>query len=102
MEQTRRVNTVIELLRNRATSAEVVSFLVAQFAISTRQAHRYLQRAQGITRPLSLPESKEVFTVKLPPTLIREIRSHARQKKQPIGELTAEALRTFLRKKAHG
>jgi hypothetical protein len=102
MEQTRRVNTAIELLRKKANPDEVVSSLVVQFEISSRQAHRYLQRAQTAAQPLSLPESKEVFTVKLPPTLIQEVRVSARRQKRPISELTAEALRAFLRKKAHG
>jgi len=102
MEQTRRVNTAIELLQKKTTPGEVVSLLVDQFGISSRQAHRYLQRAQSAARPLSLPESKEVFTVKLPPTLIQEVRFTARRSKRPISDLTAEALRAFLRTKAHG
>jgi hypothetical protein len=102
MEQTRRVNAAIDLLRRDATPGEVVSSLVCRFEISMRQAHRYLQRAQTAAGPLSLPESKEVFTVKLPSALIQEVRFAARRSRRPISDLTAEALRAFLRKKAHG
>lgn len=102
MEQTLRVNTAIKLLGKKATPGKVVSELVSQFGISTRQAHRYLHRAQAAARPLPLPEAKEVFTVKLPSSLIGEIRSTARQSKQPLSDLTCDALRAFLRKKAHG
>ena len=102
MEQTRRVNAAIELLQNNATSGEVVSSLIARFEVSSRQAHRYLRRAQTAAQPLSAPKSKEVFTVRLPPGLIREVRSNARRRNQRISDLTAEALRTFLREKTHG
>jgi len=102
MEQTRRVNTAIELLGKHATSGEVVSTLMKRFEVSSRQAHRYLQRAQSAAQPLSPPESKEVFTVRLPSGLIREVRCTARRRKQRISDLTAEALRAFLRERTHG
>ncbi len=102
MEQTRRVNTAIELLRKNATSGEVVSSLIARFEVSSRQAHRYLRRAQTAAQPLSAPQSKEVFTVRLPPDLIQEVRSTARRRKQRISDLATEALRAFLQEKSHG
>jgi len=102
MEQTRRVNAAIELLQKNATPGEVVSALIAQFPISSRQAHRYLQRARRSDQPLSLPESKGVFTVKLPKDLIREIRCTARQRGRRISDVTAEALWAFLQRKNHG
>lgn len=101
MEQTLRVNTAIELL-TKTTPGEAVSALIVRFDISSRQAHRYLRRAQAASRPLSPPESKEVFTVKLPPGLIREVRSTARRRKQRISDLTAEALLEYLQKRTHG
>jgi predicted DNA-binding transcriptional regulator YafY len=102
MEQTLRVNMAMELLRKKATSGEVVSSLIARFNVSSRQAHRYLQRAQKAAQPLSFPESKEVFTVRLSPGLIREIRSTARRRNQRISDLATEALRTFIQEKTHG
>ncbi len=102
MEQTRRVNTAIELLRKNATSGEVVLSLIARFEVSSRQAHRYLQRAQTAAQPLCAPQSKEVFTVRSPPGLIQEVRCTARRRNQRISDLTAEALRAFLQEKTHG
>ena len=102
MEQAQRVNTAIKLLGGHFTSGEVVSALIARFAISSRQAHRYLQLAQAAPEQLSLPEAKSVFTVKLAGSLIREVRSTARRRKQRISDLTDQALRTFLHKTPHG
>lgn len=102
MEQTRRVNTAIELLRKNATSGEVVSFLIARFEVSSRQAHRYVRRAQTAAQPFSAPEPKEVFTVRLPPGLIREVRSAARRRNQRVSDLATEALQAFLQEKSHG
>ena len=96
------MNTAIKLLGNKATPGKVVSELVSRFGISPRQAHRYLQRARVAERPFPLPEAKEVFTVKLPSSLVGELRLTARQSKQPLSDLTSDALRAFLRKKAHG
>ena len=102
MEQTQRVNAAIELLRKKATPGEVVSALSARFDLSSRQAHRYLQRAQEASRPLSPPEAKEAFTVKLPKGLIQEVRLAARQRKLRISDLTAKALRGFLQENPYG
>lgn len=101
MEQTLRVNTAIELL-TKIPPGEAVSALMARFGISSRQAHRYVQRAQATQRPLSAPEVKQVFTVKLPLGLIREVRTTARKSNQRISDLTAKALWAFLQKRRDG
>ena len=54
---------------------------------SARQAYCCLQQAQRTTNPLSLPEPKAVFTVKLPTTLIQRVRQIARRRRQPISDL---------------
>jgi hypothetical protein len=56
----------LDLLKKNNSPKEVVSSLVAEFDLSTRQAYRYLQQAHRTRKPLALPEPKTVFTVKLP------------------------------------
>jgi hypothetical protein len=71
-----------------------VSSLVAQFDLSTRQAYRYLQQAHKTRKPLALPESKTVFTVKLPLDVVQHVRQIARGRRQSISDLVTEALRS--------
>jgi predicted HicB family RNase H-like nuclease len=41
---------------------------------------------------LSIPEAKDVFTVKLPKSLIRRVRQKARAQDRPISDWVAQAL----------
>jgi predicted DNA binding CopG/RHH family protein len=88
----------LDLLKKQTSPHEVVASLVARFDLSARQAYRYLQHAQRVTKPLALPEPKAVFTVKLPPRLIQRVRRRARARGQPISEVVTEALQEFLTK----
>lgn len=92
----------IELLKKKASFAEAVSSLAGQLRLSKRQAYRYLQQAEAASKPLPIPEAKAVFTVKLPPSLIEEVRRRAHDQKQPISDLVAAALRESLRRPKPG
>jgi Ribbon-helix-helix protein, copG family len=93
----------LDLLKKKTSPHKVVASLVRRFDLSTRQAYRYLQHAQRVTKPLALPEPKVVFTVKLPPRLIQRVRRRARARGQPISEVVSEALQAFLtQRNPHG
>jgi hypothetical protein len=96
-QYTRRVNQALQFLNRPLSPAEVVTGLSAQLGVSTRQAARYVQVAQQQSVPLSIPEAKVVFTVKLPKSLIRRVRQTARAQKRPISEWVAQALDEQLR-----
>jgi hypothetical protein len=101
-EQARRVNATVSLLK-RKTSPEVLSWLIAKYGLSRRQAYRYLQRAQSAGGPLLVPEAKKVFTVKLPVSLIRQVRQQARREGGAISQWVAQALRRSLNlRQSHG
>ena len=101
-EQARRVNAAVSLLK-RKTSPEVLSWLIAKYGLSRRQAYRYLQRAQSAGGPLLVPEAKKVFTVKLPVSLIRQVRDRARREGGAISQWVAEALqRSLSLRQGHG
>ena len=78
-EQTRRVNVTVNLLRKKASPQKVLKRLIARYGLSRRQAYRYLRQAQGTPKPLPVPESKTVFTVKLSLSVIRAVRQQARR-----------------------
>jgi hypothetical protein len=86
----------LDLLKKKTPPPEVAAALAARFDLSTRQAYRYVQRAQRVAKPLTLPEPKAVFTVKLPPRLIQRVRRRARARRQPISQVVTEALQQFL------
>jgi hypothetical protein len=94
----------LDLLKQKTPPPEVVAAaLAARFDLSARQAYRYLQHAQRVTKPLALPEPKAVFTVKLPPRLIQRVRRRARARGQSISAVVTEALQQFLtQRNPHG
>jgi hypothetical protein len=91
------VNQALQLLNRPLSPAEVVTRLAAQLGASTRQAARYVHAAQQQAVPLSIPEAKDVFTVKLPKSLIRQVRQTARAHDRPISDWVAQALEAQLR-----
>ena len=99
-EQVRRVNATVSLLK-RKTSLEVLNWLIANYGLSRRQSYRYLQQAQNAGGPLLVPAAKKVFTVKLPVSLIRQVRQRARRESRTISQWVAEALRGSL-SQGHG
>jgi hypothetical protein len=102
-EQARRVNLTLSLLRQQTSSSEVLKALIVRYGLSRRQAYRYLQEAQQSASPLPIPEPKAVFTVKLPHSLIPQVRQQARQQRCSISQWVERALRLELgHAKGHG
>jgi len=102
-QYSRRVNQALQFLNRPLSPAEVVTRLAAQLGVSTRQAARYVRSAQQQSVPLPIPEAKDVFTVKLPKSLIRRVRQRARAQAQPISDWVAQALEGQLRSiRRHG
>ena len=102
-EQARRVNVTASLLRQKTSPPEVLSWLIAHYGVSRRQAYRYLQQAQNIRVPLPVPEAKGVFTVKLPVSLIRQVRQRSGRERGAISQWVERALRRSLNlRRGHG
>jgi hypothetical protein len=95
-EQARRVNATVSLLNQKASPPEVVSWLIARYGISRRQAYRYFRQAQLAPGPVLVPEAKKVFTVKVSVSLIDLVRQRARRERSTISDWVEEALRHSL------
>jgi hypothetical protein len=91
-EKTRRLNRAWKLLQHVDQLADAVPKLSQDCSISPRQARRYLLQAQELAGPLSPPETKLAFTVKLPHSLIRRVRKYAAMKGLSISEVVSRAL----------
>ncbi len=75
---------------------------MGQYGVSHRQAYRYIQEAQKNRRKLPIPEEKEVFTVKLPKSLVLRIRKFGKFKGETLSSIVAQALDIYLKRRRHG
>ena len=90
-----RVNAAAELAEAGVPVAEAAAVLAARFAVSARQARRYVDQAVAEGR-VEVPEASVVFTVKLPAGLAGRVRAYARERETTISAVVTRALAEFL------
>jgi predicted DNA-binding transcriptional regulator YafY len=95
-QRTERLNAAHGLLARGVSVAEAALSLSRQFAMSRRQAYRYVEEAQAIGRPVVAAEPTVAVTFKLAPSLVDSIRARAALKGTTISEMVSQALRAFL------
>lgn len=95
LERAERVNAAVELVESGVPAADAARALATRFAVSTRQARRYVDRAASSGR-VEAPEASVVFTVKLPASLAARVRQHAFEAGGTISAVVARALSEFL------
>jgi predicted regulator of amino acid metabolism with ACT domain len=100
-ELAKRINQAFTLLQKNKLQPQIVSGLMDKYGVSVNQAYRYIQLAKEINQKMAIPESSVVFTVKLPPTLIRRIKKLSGSKGLSISKVVRTALEEFLAKKDH-
>jgi len=100
-ELAKRINHTFTLLQKERPQPQIVARLMQQYGVSQIQAYRYIGLARAITGKMVIPESSVVFTVKLPPTLIRRIKKLSGSKGLSISKVVHTALEEFLAKKDH-
>lgn len=95
-QRTERLNAAHGLLARGVSVAEAALSLSRQFAMSRRQAYRYVEEAQAIGRPVVAAEPTVAVTFKLAPSLVDSIRARAALEGTTISEMVSQALRAFL------
>jgi len=95
-QKTERLNAAHGLLVRGLSVAEACVSLSGQFAMSRRQAYRYVQEAQSLVAPLPVMEPAAAVTFKLPPSLVNAIRARAAADGTTISETVAMALSAWL------
>jgi hypothetical protein len=100
-ELVKRINSAFTMLQKEKSQPQIVELLVEKYGISQVQAYRYLQLARAINEKITVPESSVVFTVKLPPTLIKRVKKLSKSKRLSISKVVYTALEDFLAKKDH-
>jgi len=98
MQKTERLNAAHGLLERGLNVAEAAMFLSRQFAMSRRQAYRYIEEAQLMGRPVTAPEPTIAVTFKLAPSLADSIRARAAAEGMTISDMVSQALWAFLGK----
>jgi hypothetical protein len=90
-----RVNRAVELLAD-LSAADAVRALQIEHGLSERQARRYVNAA--IERPggLAVPERTVVFTVRMAPSLIAQLRAVAQSRGVSLSATVAEAVERYL------
>jgi predicted DNA-binding transcriptional regulator YafY len=96
LQKTERLNTAHGLLARGLSVAEAAVSLSRQFAMSRRQAYRYVETAQAIGQPVPIAEPRMAVTFKLGPSLVELIRARAAAEGTTISDIVSRALRAFL------
>lgn len=95
-QRAERLNAAHGLLGRGLSVAEAAVSLSRQFAMSRRQAYRYIEEAEAIGRPVPIAEPTVAVTFKLPPSLVGSIRARAAAEGTTISDMVNRALRAFL------
>lgn len=95
-ERVHRINAAQQLLQDNVAFAEAAEVLAERFSVGKRQAYRYLKEACQSSSPLSVPDDKTVFTVRLPIVLIDQLRNHPRPSGQSLSDFVCQVLQRAL------
>jgi hypothetical protein len=101
-QKAHRLNAAYSLLVRGFSVAEATMTLSNDFAISRRQASRYVRQARTLDVPVPVVEPAIPVTVKLPEDVARHLRAHAASSGLTQGEIVARALKAFLGQAQHG
>ena len=95
-DKARLLNAAYRLLGLRMERAEAARHLGREFALSRRQAYRYLQQAAGLSDPVPAVEPTVAVTFKLPVSTVRAIRMYARRNGLALGQVVTQAVTALL------
>ena len=95
-QKARLLNAAYRLLEQQLEVAEAARSLGREFALSRRQAYRYLKEAAGLSAPVPAVEPTVAVTFKLPVSTVRAVRASARRSGLTLGQIVTQALTAFL------
>ncbi len=95
-DKARLLNAAYRLLGQQMERAEAARHLGREFALSRRQAYRYLKRAAELSAPVPAVEPTVAITFKLPVGTVRAIRAYARRSGLSLGQVVTHAVATLL------
>ncbi len=96
VHKARLLNAAYRLLGQRIETADAARQLADEFALSRRQAYRYLEQAAALSAPAPVVEPTVAITFKLPVSMVRALRVFARRSGLTLGQIVTQALAAFL------
>ena len=95
-ERAQRLNAAFDLLAQGCAVAQAAAMLTEEFALSPRQAYRYLKDAQAIKRPVPIAAPSVAVTIKVPEDIAAKLRAHAQATGTTIGDVVSRAVAALL------
>jgi predicted DNA-binding transcriptional regulator YafY len=95
-QKAERLNAAHGLLARGTSMAEAAAVLSRDLGLSRRQAYRYLQEAQAIGHPVAVTEASVPITLKIPGSVVRDLRTYAATSGLTLGEIVARAIKAYL------
>jgi len=95
-DKARFLNGAYRLLEQQMEVAEAAQQLARRFALSRRQAYRYLAQANALSAPVPAVEPMVAVTFKLPVSTVRALRAYARRSRLTLGQIVTQALAALL------
>jgi predicted DNA-binding transcriptional regulator YafY len=96
-QKAERLNAAHRLLKRGTDLPEAARVLAREFTLSRRQAYRYLEEAATIGHPIPIAEPSVPITLKIPGSVVRDLRSYSTASGLTLGEIVARAISTFLK-----
>ena|ERR1700730_4727005 len=96
-QKAERLNAAHRLLARGTNLADAATALSREFGLSRRQAYRYLEEAEAIGHPVPVIEPSIPITLKIPGSVVRDLRSYSADSGLTLGEIVARAISTFLK-----
>jgi len=96
-QKAERLNAAHHLLERGTELADAAVALSRNFGLSRRQAYRYLEEAQAIGHPIPDREPLVPITLKIPGSVVRNLRSYSEASGLTLGEIVARAISRFLK-----
>jgi predicted DNA-binding transcriptional regulator YafY len=102
-QKVQRLNSAFELLTAGYTLAAAADALCQRYALSRRQAYRYLLEAKRLRAPAAAVEATIPITIKVPAATVERLRAYAHTSGMTMGEIVSRAVSAFLaRTRRHG
>jgi hypothetical protein len=95
-DKARFLNGAYRLLGQQMEPAQAAPRLARKFALSRRQAYRYLEQANALSAPVPAVEPMVAVTFKLPVSTVRALRAYARRSGLTLGQIVTQALAALL------
>jgi hypothetical protein len=95
-QKSERLNAAHRLLSRGMSMTEAVLSLSRQFALSRRQAYRYLQEAETIGHTVPVVAPSVPITLKMPANIVRDVRAYSASSGLTLSEIVTRAVTAFL------